>query len=105
NQLPCRQLARSPELGIRVVGRYFEALEIGLCPDEVRARLFDLRLNRGGVEPGDDLAFLDERVEVRVEVLNDSRDLRADLDGRNGLQCTGGTHSICDITAGDGGGC
>ena len=44
-----------------------QPLEIRLRPDQVRLRLFDLRLEERRIEAGEDLSLLHERVEVGVE--------------------------------------
>ena len=46
--------------------------------------------------------FLHDVVEVGVQLLDDAADLRADLDGRHGLERPGRRHDLDDVPAGDG---
>ena len=51
DQLPARQLLRARELRAGVIETDLEAIEIGLRANQVRARLFNLGLEEGRVEP------------------------------------------------------
>ena len=66
---------------------------------QVRLRRLDLRLENRGVEPGDDLPLLHDRVEVGVELLDDARHLGADRDGGDRLQRAGGADPVDDVAA------
>ena len=59
---------------------------------ELAPRLADLRLEDLGVDAGDELSLLDGRVEVDEELADLPRDLRADLDGGDGIQVARGRH-------------
>ena len=69
NQLPARQLLRAGELRAGVLETDLEAIEIGLRANQVRARLFDLGLEEGRVQSSEDLALLDQRVEIGIQGL------------------------------------
>ena len=73
DQLPARQFLRARELRAGVLETDLEAIEIGLRANQVRARLFDLGLEEGRVEPGENLTLLDQRVEVGIQGLRSFR--------------------------------
>src|SRR5262249_53112700 len=73
------------------------ALDLGLLVQNARARgiqvgpgLVDLGLEDIRVDPSDDLVFLDDRVEVDLELLDLSGNLAADLDDDDGVEVAGG---------------
>ena len=95
------QLLGSRVLLFRVRELHAYPVQIALRLREVRARLVQigvcllkLRLEQRRVEPRDDLALLDNRVEVRPEPLNIAGYLTADLNGRHRLQRTGGANCV-----------
>ena len=101
DQLLLRQLPRASQLRSRVIERHAQPLEIGLGANQVCARLLDLRLKEGRIEARQHLALAHERIEVGVELLDGARHLRADLNGRDGLELTGGADRFGDVAARD----
>ena len=102
---------RAIELRLRVGELHLGPLEIalrlaqvGLRLRQVGARLLDLGLEQRRVEPGEDLALPDERVEVGVQLRDVARHLGADLDRRDRLQRAGRADRVDDVAAGDRGG-
>ena len=57
---------------------------------DVGLGLSDLRLETGWVDPGDDLAFLHDRVEVDQEIFDLARHLAAHLDADDRVDVAGG---------------
>ena len=105
-ELSRTELLRARVLLLRVGELDFGALEVALCLGQVGARLrqvgarlLQLRVEHRRLEPRDDLALLDDRVEVGAEPADVARHLAADHDGRDGLERPGRSHRIDDIAA------
>ena len=106
-----RQVLREQLLGpLQLHPRVFHAdlalLEVGLALHQRRVGLLDLRVDRVGVDPQQDLALLDERVEVDgdavlAQFLDDAAHLRTDLDGRHRVERAGGADHFGDVAAAD----
>jgi hypothetical protein len=93
-QVPRKELPVSLERPLRVAHlgiRFFE-----ICPG-----LPGLRLEHLGVDLRDQLAFLDRRIEVHINVLDRSRHLRADQDGRYRINGPGSGDRGLDIAPAD----
>ena len=66
---------------------------------QVGLPLLDLRLERRGVELGQELSFFHVAVEVGVEAGDDAGHLAADLDGGHGREGAGRCHGHGDVAA------
>ena len=93
-------LTRS-QLHLRVLEADPVALEVGLALHERRLRLLDLGVDRVGVDPQEDLALLDDRVEVDRDLLDDAAHLRADRDRGHRVERAGGADDFGDVAAAD----
>ncbi len=102
NQLLRPQLLGAFQLRPGVVQRDFQPLEVSLSTNEVGPGLFDLRLEQRRIEPCDDLTFADDRIEVGVQFLDRSGNLRANLNGCDGLNGPRRSDGIDDVTLRDG---
>ncbi len=71
---------------------------------QVGARLQQLRVEQRGIETGDHLALLHDRIEVGAQLRDVARHLTADLDGGDRLQRPGRADRVDDVAARDGGG-
>jgi hypothetical protein len=89
--------------------------EIGLCADDVRFLLLDVRFGRSDigfdlpepgqrgavVDPGDYLAAFDFGVEIRVQFGDQAGDLGTDIDRNDRADCAGGVDQALDAADGD----
>ena len=86
DQAAVRQLLALSSLTFGIVERDTRSDRPRPDARDVRLLLLDLRLRERRIEPRDDLALLDDRVEVGVELLDRPGHLRADLYGRHRLE-------------------
>ena len=104
NELRLQELVRPLQLQLRVFEGDARALDVGLQPGHGRFGLIDLRLQQRRIEPRDDLALPDLRVEVGIQRLNRAGHLGAHLHGRDGLERARGFDGFHHVAARDLGG-
>ena len=95
-------LLRVRELHARAIELAPRFGQVGACLDEVRLHLLELRIEQRRIEPRDDLALLDDAVEVGAEPLDVAGHLAADLNGCHRLQGSGRADGVDDVAAIDG---
>ena len=95
------EIAGATELDPGVGGLHTRALDVGLRSATVARSCATWVSNSDGSSSRDDWPLPDLRVEVGAERLDGARHLRADLDGRHGLERTGGLNGCDDVALAD----